>query len=137
MQAGPGLAAEPPSRCGELSTQFLTSHECSALALPLLPLLPWQSQAECSLMNHIPGNLPFLFCLLQPEYPWRPPCAMARSQNAQAVPGVKPVPKDLGKDQILSFTLRPWADHFREGWGHSLPGSNRFPSVPTSAQPRG
>ncbi|XP_064018123.1 TNFAIP3-interacting protein 1 isoform X2 [Pogoniulus pusillus] len=30
-----------------------------------------------------------------PEYPWRPPCAMARSQNAQAVPGVKPVPKDL------------------------------------------
>ncbi|NXR10314.1 TNIP1 protein, partial [Semnornis frantzii] len=46
-----------------------------------------------SLMNHIPGNLPFLFHLLQPEYPWRPPCAMARSQNAQAVPGVKPVPK--------------------------------------------
>ncbi|XP_074695136.1 TNFAIP3-interacting protein 1 isoform X4 [Strix aluco] len=30
-----------------------------------------------------------------PEYPWRPPCAMARSQNAQAVAGVKPVPKDL------------------------------------------
>ncbi|XP_052540377.1 TNFAIP3-interacting protein 1 isoform X3 [Tympanuchus pallidicinctus] len=30
-----------------------------------------------------------------PEYPWRPPCAMARSQNATAVPGVKPVPKDL------------------------------------------
>ncbi|NXO56856.1 TNIP1 protein, partial [Aramus guarauna] len=30
---------------------------------------------------------------LQPEYPWRPPCAMARSQNAQAVAGVKPVPK--------------------------------------------
>ncbi|XP_009465093.1 PREDICTED: TNFAIP3-interacting protein 1 [Nipponia nippon] len=29
------------------------------------------------------------------EYPWRPPCAMARSQNAQAVAGVKPVPKDL------------------------------------------
>ncbi|NXG18958.1 TNIP1 protein, partial [Grallaria varia] len=28
-----------------------------------------------------------------PEYPWRPPCAMARSQNAQAVAGVKPVPK--------------------------------------------
>ncbi|NXF94684.1 TNIP1 protein, partial [Eubucco bourcierii] len=49
--------------------------------------------AEHSLMNHIPGNLPFLFHLLQPEYPWRPPCAMARSQNAQAVPGVKPVPK--------------------------------------------
>nr|XP_021407775.1 TNFAIP3-interacting protein 1 isoform X1 [Lonchura striata domestica] len=30
-----------------------------------------------------------------PEYPWRPPCAMARSQNAQPVAGVKPVPKDL------------------------------------------
>ncbi|XP_015731323.1 TNFAIP3-interacting protein 1 isoform X2 [Coturnix japonica] len=30
-----------------------------------------------------------------PEYPWRPPCAMARSQSATAVPGVKPVPKDL------------------------------------------
>ncbi|KAF1581157.1 TNFAIP3-interacting protein 1, partial [Eudyptes moseleyi] len=29
----------------------------------------------------------------RPEYPWRPPCAMARSQNAQAVAGVKPVPK--------------------------------------------
>ncbi|XP_075622811.1 TNFAIP3-interacting protein 1 isoform X2 [Balearica regulorum gibbericeps] len=35
-----------------------------------------------------------------PEYPWRPPCAMARSQNAQAVAGVKPVPKDLGRSQI-------------------------------------
>ncbi|XP_018771043.2 TNFAIP3-interacting protein 1 isoform X3 [Serinus canaria] len=30
-----------------------------------------------------------------PEYPWRPPCAMARSQNTQPVAGVKPVPKDL------------------------------------------
>ncbi|XP_057265543.1 TNFAIP3-interacting protein 1 isoform X3 [Pezoporus wallicus] len=30
-----------------------------------------------------------------PEYPWHPPCAMARSQNAQAVAGVKQVPKDL------------------------------------------
>ncbi|XP_071426656.1 TNFAIP3-interacting protein 1 isoform X3 [Pithys albifrons albifrons] len=30
-----------------------------------------------------------------PEYPWRPPCAMAHSQNAQAVAGMKPVPKDL------------------------------------------
>ncbi|NXE03996.1 TNIP1 protein, partial [Lophotis ruficrista] len=28
-----------------------------------------------------------------PEYPWRPPCAMSRSQNAQAMAGVKPVPK--------------------------------------------
>ncbi|XP_009284100.1 PREDICTED: TNFAIP3-interacting protein 1 isoform X1 [Aptenodytes forsteri] len=35
-----------------------------------------------------------------PEYPWRPPCAMARSQNAQAVAGVKPVPKDLGRSPI-------------------------------------
>ncbi|NWU92102.1 TNIP1 protein, partial [Upupa epops] len=43
---------------------------------------------------HIPSNLLVLFhFLLQPEYPWRPPCAMARSQNAQAVAGVKPVPK--------------------------------------------
>ncbi|XP_075020304.1 TNFAIP3-interacting protein 1 isoform X3 [Calonectris borealis] len=30
-----------------------------------------------------------------PEYPWHPPCAMARSQNAQAAAGVKPVPKDM------------------------------------------
>ncbi|XP_061216061.1 TNFAIP3-interacting protein 1 isoform X3 [Neopsephotus bourkii] len=30
-----------------------------------------------------------------PEYPWHPPCAMARSQNAQAVAGVKQLPKDL------------------------------------------
>ncbi|NXJ87621.1 TNIP1 protein, partial [Corythaixoides concolor] len=30
---------------------------------------------------------------VQPDYAWRPPCAMARSQNAQAVAGVKPVPK--------------------------------------------
>ncbi|NXK05041.1 TNIP1 protein, partial [Herpetotheres cachinnans] len=47
-----------------------------------------------NLMFHIPGNSPFLFLLLlQPEYPWRPPCAMARSQNSQAAAGVKPVPK--------------------------------------------
>ncbi|NXF83464.1 TNIP1 protein, partial [Sclerurus mexicanus] len=47
-----------------------------------------------SLMIHIPGNSLFLFHLLpQPEYPWRPPCAMARSQNAPTVAGVKPVPK--------------------------------------------
>ncbi|NXK97925.1 TNIP1 protein, partial [Formicarius rufipectus] len=43
---------------------------------------------------YLPDNSFFLFHLLpQPEYPWRPPCAMARSQNAQAVAGVKPVPK--------------------------------------------
>ncbi|NXM88786.1 TNIP1 protein, partial [Oenanthe oenanthe] len=48
----------------------------------------------CSLMIHIPGNCLSLFHLLpQPEYPWRPPCAMAHSQNAQPVAGVKPVPK--------------------------------------------
>ncbi|NXG78291.1 TNIP1 protein, partial [Baryphthengus martii] len=29
----------------------------------------------------------------RPEYPWRSPCALARSQNAQAVTGVKPVSK--------------------------------------------
>ncbi|NWY47736.1 TNIP1 protein, partial [Sylvia atricapilla] len=29
----------------------------------------------------------------RPEYPWRPPCAMAHSQNTQQVAGVKPVPK--------------------------------------------
>ncbi|NWI44271.1 TNIP1 protein, partial [Picathartes gymnocephalus] len=43
---------------------------------------------------HFPPVIPCLFHLLpQPEYPWRPPCAMARSQNAQPVAGVKPVPK--------------------------------------------
>ncbi|NXW40409.1 TNIP1 protein, partial [Nyctiprogne leucopyga] len=47
-----------------------------------------------SFVIHISDNFLFLFHLfLQPEYPWRPPCAMARSQNAQAVAGVKPVPK--------------------------------------------
>ncbi|NXW78513.1 TNIP1 protein, partial [Hirundo rustica] len=41
-----------------------------------------------------PGNSLSLFhLLLQPEYPWRPPCAMAHSQNTQPVAGVKPVPK--------------------------------------------
>ncbi|KFZ52278.1 TNFAIP3-interacting protein 1, partial [Antrostomus carolinensis] len=35
-----------------------------------------------SLLIHISDNFLFLFHLfLQPEYPWRPPCAMARSQN--------------------------------------------------------
>ncbi|NWR57422.1 TNIP1 protein, partial [Bucorvus abyssinicus] len=54
--------------------------------------------------EHTPGQnfhhfAPVSVCLCQhegeqrPEYPWRPPCAMARSQNAQAVAGVKPVPK--------------------------------------------
>lgn len=57
---------------------------------------------ERSLVIHISDNALFLFrLLLQPEYPWRPPCAMARSQNAQAVAGVKPVPKDLGKAWAL------------------------------------
>ncbi|XP_059716542.1 TNFAIP3-interacting protein 1 isoform X4 [Haemorhous mexicanus] len=43
-----------------------------------------------------------------PEYPWRPPCAMARSQNAQPVAGVKPVPKDLGRSRIA---LMPRTGH--------------------------
>ncbi|XP_053812521.1 TNFAIP3-interacting protein 1 isoform X5 [Vidua macroura] len=43
-----------------------------------------------------------------PEYPWRPPCAMARSQNAQPVAGVKPVPKDLGRSRIA---LTPRTGH--------------------------
>lgn len=61
-----------------------------------------KSVTECSFMIHIPGNSFSLFhLLLQPEYPWRPPCAMAHSQNTQQVAGVKPVPKDLGKAQTL------------------------------------
>ncbi|XP_063205357.1 TNFAIP3-interacting protein 1 isoform X4 [Chroicocephalus ridibundus] len=48
--------------------------------------------------EHTPGQNFHHFS--PPEYPWRPPCAMARSQNAQAVAGVKPVPKDLGRSQI-------------------------------------
>ncbi|NWI65297.1 TNIP1 protein, partial [Todus mexicanus] len=46
--------------------------------------------------EHTPGQNFHHFppvSVLPPEYPWRPPCAMARSQNAQAVAGVKPVPK--------------------------------------------
>ncbi|NWH65110.1 TNIP1 protein, partial [Geococcyx californianus] len=43
--------------------------------------------------HHFPPVSSLFHLLLQPEYPWRPPCAMARSQNAQAVSGVKPVPK--------------------------------------------
>lgn len=29
-----------------------------------------------------------------PEYAWRPPCAVSRTQNSQAVEGVKPLPKE-------------------------------------------
>ncbi|NXH31820.1 TNIP1 protein, partial [Myiagra hebetior] len=43
--------------------------------------------------HHFPNSLSLFHLLPQPEYPWRPPCAMARSQNAQPVAGVKPVPK--------------------------------------------
>ncbi|NWU36839.1 TNIP1 protein, partial [Hylia prasina] len=43
--------------------------------------------------HHFPNSLSLFHLLLQPEYPWRPPCAMAHSQNAQPVAGVKPVPK--------------------------------------------
>ncbi|XP_052672547.1 TNFAIP3-interacting protein 1 isoform X4 [Harpia harpyja] len=52
--------------------------------------------------EHTPGQNFHHFS--PPEYPWRPPCAMARSQNAQAVAGVKPVPKDLGRSR---FALTP------------------------------
>ncbi|XP_072729780.1 TNFAIP3-interacting protein 1 isoform X2 [Ciconia boyciana] len=48
--------------------------------------------------EHMPGQNFHHFP--PPEYPWRPPCAMARSDNAQAVAGVKPVPKDLGRSRI-------------------------------------
>ncbi|NXY18093.1 TNIP1 protein, partial [Atrichornis clamosus] len=43
--------------------------------------------------EHTQGQNFHHFPPVRPEYPWRPPCAMARSQNAQAVAGVKPVPK--------------------------------------------
>ncbi|NWU75055.1 TNIP1 protein, partial [Onychorhynchus coronatus] len=43
--------------------------------------------------EHTPGQNFQHFAPVSPEYPWRPPCAMARSQNAQAVAGVKPVSK--------------------------------------------
>ncbi|NWR09438.1 TNIP1 protein, partial [Paradoxornis webbianus] len=43
--------------------------------------------------HHFPNSLFLFHLLLQPEYPWRPPCAMAHSQNTQQVAGVKPVPK--------------------------------------------
>lgn len=43
--------------------------------------------------EHTPGQNFYHFS--PSEYPLHPPCAMARSQNAQAVAGVKPVPKDL------------------------------------------
>ncbi|NWT90710.1 TNIP1 protein, partial [Lanius ludovicianus] len=43
--------------------------------------------------HHFPNSLSLFHLPPQPEYPWRPPCAMARSQNAQPVAGVKPVPK--------------------------------------------
>uniref|UniRef100_A0A8C3GZ82 TNFAIP3-interacting protein 1 n=1 Tax=Corvus moneduloides TaxID=1196302 RepID=A0A8C3GZ82_CORMO len=96
----PSRATASQSR--ELS-RVLLACGCSAPFHPILLLLtPCQSITECSLMIHIPGNSLSLFHLLpQPEYPWRPPCAMARSQNAQPVVGVKPVPKDLGKAQTL------------------------------------
>uniref|UniRef100_G1N441 TNFAIP3-interacting protein 1 n=1 Tax=Meleagris gallopavo TaxID=9103 RepID=G1N441_MELGA len=55
--------------------------------------------------------------LFQPEYPWRPPCAMARSQNATAVPGVKPVPKDLGKGWDRLAGGVPFRSH---GFGHPV-----------------
>ncbi|XP_068264634.1 TNFAIP3-interacting protein 1 isoform X2 [Nyctibius grandis] len=55
----------------------------------------WQQIRYPSAMpgEHTPGQNFHHFP--PPEYTWRPPCAMARSQNAQAAAGVKPVPKDL------------------------------------------
>ncbi|NWX86575.1 TNIP1 protein, partial [Nothoprocta pentlandii] len=43
--------------------------------------------------HHFPPVSIFHASASSPEYPWRSPCAMSRSQNAQAVAGVKPVPK--------------------------------------------
>ncbi|NXL42215.1 TNIP1 protein, partial [Podilymbus podiceps] len=43
--------------------------------------------------EHTPGQNFHHFPPVSPEYPWRPPCAVARGQNAQAVAGVKPLPK--------------------------------------------
>lgn len=86
------------------------------------------SAASCSmcLVTH-------RFCfhlLLQPEYPWRPPCAMSRSQNAPAVPGVKPVPKDLGKaPSAAPEPQTAGSTAAEEGWD-GFPGS-AFPSAPT------
>lgn len=95
----PSRATESQSR--EMSTCVLVACDCSVPFLPSFSSSHCQSITECSLMIHTPGNSLFLFHLLQPECPWRPPCAMARSQNAQPVAGVKPVPKDLGKAQTL------------------------------------
>ncbi|NXU51499.1 TNIP1 protein, partial [Turnix velox] len=43
--------------------------------------------------EHTPGQNFQHFSPVSPEYPWRPPCAMARGQNTQAVAGIKPGPK--------------------------------------------
>ncbi|TFK09566.1 zinc finger protein 711 [Platysternon megacephalum] len=37
-----------------------------------------------------------------PEYTWRPPCAVSRAQNSHAVEGVKQLPKESGKEMLLS-----------------------------------
>ncbi|NXS48761.1 TNIP1 protein, partial [Balaeniceps rex] len=52
--------------------------------LPYAPAMPGE---------HTPGQNFHHFPAVSPEYRWHPPCAMARSQNAQAVAGVKTVPK--------------------------------------------
>uniref|UniRef100_A0A8C0EP96 TNFAIP3-interacting protein 1 n=1 Tax=Bubo bubo TaxID=30461 RepID=A0A8C0EP96_BUBBB len=73
-----------------------------------------------------------------PEYPWRPPCAMARSQNAQAVAGVKPVPKDLGKDRTLGEGSAPGLHpETLGGWMNTLGrgGRTACQSVAISLQP--
>ncbi|NXL76784.1 TNIP1 protein, partial [Leptocoma aspasia] len=62
------------------------------------PAVPGE-HAQGQNFHHFPpvrlhlNSLSLFHLLPQPEYPWRPPCAMARSQNAQPVAGVKPVPK--------------------------------------------
>ncbi|NXF29307.1 TNIP1 protein, partial [Nyctibius bracteatus] len=55
----------------------------------------WQQIRYPSAMpgEHTPGQNFHHFPPVSPEYTWRPPCAMARSQNVQAAAGVKPVPK--------------------------------------------
>ncbi|NXT13299.1 TNIP1 protein, partial [Prunella fulvescens] len=65
------------------------------------PAMPGEHTQGQNFHHFPPVRLHFLMILTpvsvhllpQPEYPWRPPCAMARSQNAQPVAGVKPVPK--------------------------------------------
>ncbi|XP_068815571.1 TNFAIP3-interacting protein 1 isoform X2 [Struthio camelus] len=69
--------------------------------------------------EHAPGQNFHHFA--PPEYPWRPPCAMSRSQNAQAVAGMKPVPKDLGPSSgYLPLCIYTWCIwHVLVAWNGS------------------